>query len=185
MDKPDEALIEQCLRGDNAAFGLLVIRHQTAVVRFCSRMLGDADDGADAAQDTFLKAYHALDRFRNDCPFLPWLLRIASNTCIDRRRRARPERHLDDLSEGGALLPAPGRTPEQRAMERETARMVRETVLTLPANHRAVVTLFYYGGLSVSEISQATGRPQGTVKSDLHHAREILRRKLEGVAVTV
>jgi len=146
-------------------------------------MLGDADESADAAQESFIKAYHALASFRQDSAFLPWVLKIASNTCIDRSRaRSRkPKAALEELVDGGQAIPSEKPSPEDQTLSAETDRLVREAVLRLPDKYRSALTMFYFGGLPVKAISAALGRPESTIKSDLRVAREILRRKLEGV----
>jgi len=102
----DAELIRQCLQGDNTAFDALVRAYQRQVYCFCYRMLGSAEESADAAQVSFLKAYNALESFKQDASFLSWILRIASNTCIDRSRaRARrPSMALEELADEGGLI---------------------------------------------------------------------------------
>lgn len=183
MGSSDAEMVRRCLHGDNAGFDELVGAYQRQVYCFCYRMLGDADEAADAAQESFLKAYHALARFRQGSSFLTWVLKIASNTCIDRSRaRMRhPKLALEELVDDGGMLPSDDPSPEDSALRGESDRTVREAVLRLPERNRAALVMFYYNGLSITDISAALGRPMNTIKSDLRIAREMLRRKLEGV----
>ena len=185
MEPSDADLVQRCLQGDNSGFDLLVKKYQRQVRSLCYRMVGNADDAADAAQESFVKAYHALEKFRRDAEFLTWLFRIANNTCIDLLRK-RTKRQADSLDEPAAEinpLPSADASPEQAVLRDETDRLVHEAVLRLPEKYRAALVMFHFNSMSIKEISEALGRPEGTVKSDLHIAREMLRRKLEGVVV--
>lgn len=166
-------------------FDLLVKRYERQVYGFCRRMLDDADDAADAAQESFLKAYHALENFRRDARFLTWLFKIASNTCIDlsRQRGRRQTSSLDEIAAERDRLPSSDPSPEQALLRGEADRLIRDAVLTLPEKYRVTLVMFHFSGMSIRDISKAIGRPEGTVKSGLHIAREMLRRKLEGVVV--
>ena len=183
MGSSDAELVRRCLQGDNAGFDELVKNCQRQVYFFCYRMLGNADESADAAQESFIKAYYALKGFRQDSAFLPWVLKIASNTCIDRSRaRSRqPKVAVEELADGGHAIPSRDPSPENLVMRSESDRIVREAVLRLPEKNRAALAMFYFGGLSIKDISAALGRSESTVKSDLRIARKMLRRKLEGI----
>ena len=187
MGPSDAELVQRCLAGDNAGFDLLVRKYQRQVHGLCYRMLGDADEAADAAQESFIKAYHALESFRQDAQFLTWVTRIARNACLDsvRRRAVRQADSIDDDESGAGSLPSGAPSPEEAALRSDAKRRLDAAILDLPESHRAALVMFHFSGLTISEISRALGRPEGTVKSDLHHARERLRRRLEGVEVSL
>ncbi len=187
MGPSDADLVQRCLQGDNAGFDLLVKKYQRQVFSLCYRMLGDADEAADAAQESFVKAYNALQSFRQDASFLTWIFRIAHNFCLDagRRRSVRKADSLDEMMANAPELPSADPSPEEWAMKKQEAERVRGAILRVPERYRSALVMFYLNGLTIREISKALGRPEGTVKSDLHNAREILRRKLEGVVVEV
>jgi len=178
----DAVLVQRCLDGDNLAFDTLVRRYQRQVLGLCRRMLGPGDDATDAAQEAFLKVYHALPAFRQDCAFLPWLLTVVSNTCLDagRRRSRKPVESLDDLPPSRQPEAGDEFSPEASAISADRYEALRAAVAKVPETNRVVLELFYFGGLDLVAISRMLGRPEGTVKSQLHRAREILRRKLEG-----
>lgn len=180
----DAELVQLCLQGDNYGFDLLVRRYQRQVHVFCYRMLGSDSDAADAAQESFLKAYRALGRFRQDAKFLTWLLRIASNTCVDmgRRRSVRQAASLDDPVGEAEHTQCSNPSPEETALRNETNRLIGGAISALPDKYRSAVVMFHFNEMSIREISEALGRPEGTVKSDLHAGREMLRRKLEGMS---
>ena len=182
MEPSDADLVRQCLEGDNSGFDLIVKRYQKQVLGLCYRILGDADQAADAAQESFVKAYRTLNRFRQDASFLSWLYRIASNTCID-LTRSRKRRQADPL--GQAVAGARNSPPEEAVVKAQTSRLVHRAVLSLPMRYRLPLVMFYFGEMKIREISASLGRPEGTVKSDLHIARRMLRRKLKGVVVEI
>lgn len=185
MEPTDAELVRQCLQGDNSGFDTLVRRYQKQITGFCYRVLGDSDLAADAAQEAFLKAYHALPGFRQEASFLSWVFRIANNTCFDiARKQAR--RRSDWLDEPGLELEQRAGSelsPEVAAVSGEKNRLLQNAVLSLPVRQRMSVVLFYFHDMKMREIADALDLPIGTVKSHLHLAREALRRKLEGVLI--
>lgn len=179
----DAVLIRQCLQGDNTVFDKLVKRYQRQVYTFCYHMLGNYDDAVEAVQDTFVKAYYALDRFRQDADFRCWLFRIASNTCIDvirTRTRCRVQ-SIEDVDAVIDEIRDEKLSPEDESVQAEERALLRHAVLGLSEWYRLSLVMFHFNGMSIKEISRALGRPEGTVKSDLHLAREMLRRRLEGI----
>ncbi len=180
----DAALAASAARGDRQAFGRLVDAHKRTVHGLCTRILRDAEDARDAAQETFVRAYAALDTYDLAQPFAPWLLRIARNHCLDvvRRRLPRAQQvELDADPPGGADrdLPDPGAARGDDLIERrETARALARAVEALPDNYREVVHLFHVEHLSYKEIAAAMDVPIGTVMTWLHRARARLRTSL-------
>ncbi len=181
-DDADAGLVRRCRQGDTAAFAELVSRHQDVVLRVAARIVGE-DESADVAQDTFLRAFHRLDRFRGDASFRAWLLQIARNSALDAlaARGRRPvtsgdveaRTDLDDLA-------MTSRTPVQELDDRERRDRLRHKLRLLPDPHRAVLVLRELEGLSYEEIAVVTESPVGSVKGRLHRARgelaELLRR---------
>lgn len=183
MEPSDTSLVKQCLQGDNTGFDLLVKRYQRQIYVFCYRMLGDYDEASEAAQGSFVKAYNSLSSFRQDARFLTWLFKIASNTCIGvfRTRTRRREDSLDEIQTEADSLPSDGELPEHEVIRRESGELVQREILHLPEKYRVSLVMFHFNEMSIKEISQALGKPEGTVKSGLHIAREMLRQRLEGV----
>lgn len=180
MGFSDADLIQQCLQGDNAGFDLLVRKYQRPVYNFCYGMLGNSEDASDAAQEAFVKAYHALDGFRKDAQFLTWMLRIANNVSIDlwRKRSRCQAASIDDDEQGVMEIPSTDPSPDHLLLRDEGDRLVHDAISRLPEKYRSSLVMFYLNSMSIKEISHALGRPEGTVKSDLHVGREKLRRKL-------
>ena len=186
MSPSDGDLIRQCIGGRRRAFDELVARYEGSVYNVCLRMLGDPADASDVGQEAFVRAYLALDRFDVSRPFRPWILRIATNLCINAAKARRGGQvSLDDPSpaqaepaEGGLDIADAGRGPEAVLESRELHDRVRRAVLALPETYRAVAVLRHVEGLSYEEIAEATGMAMGTVKTHIFRAKKLLREKL-------
>ena len=167
----ERALVLAAQQGDAGAFSSLVRLHQQRAYAVARAVLLTHEDAEDAAQEGFLHAYRALDRFRPDQPFGAWLHRIVSNAALDLARR-RKVRDTDELAETHASpFRDPGESDElRRALDRALA--------TLPSRQRAVLVLHDVEGYKHAEIGQMLGIPEGTARSDLHHARAAMRAVL-------
>jgi len=166
----EAALVARAREGDRQAFEGLVRRYKDRVLNLARRIVCDADAAQDVAQETFIKAYQQLHRFRGEAQFSTWLYCIAVNEArghlrAERRRRARWQRHR--LLE--VARPAASEAVEQ-------AGVLVELMQELPEKQRIALALFYLQELSVNEIAQAAGAPTGTVKSWLSRGRERLRQ---------
>ena len=179
----DRRLVEAAKRGDLPSFNALVVRHERPVYALCLRMLRDQMAAEDATQDSFIKAWSSIAPFRGDF-FRPWLLKIASNRCLDviRSKGRRPADSLDAMpfeiepewsSQSGA-----GELPEQHAVRSELSGHLERALATLPDDQRLVVILSDIEGRSYDEIAEITGSAVGTVKSRLSRARARLRETL-------
>lgn len=177
--------IEAARRGDLVSFNWLVLRYQTRVYNLCYRMLSDPDEAADATQEAFLSAYKAVGRFKGD-QFRSWLLRIATNACLDmlRARKRHPSRSLDggsaDAGEDNAQplqLPDldPSIDPETQALRVEVAAILQQGLDTLRDEQRLSLVLVDVQGLSYEEVADITGANLGTVKSRINRARSHMR----------
>ena len=178
----DASLVRRCRNGDTAAFEELVSRHQDVVLRVAARIVGE-DESADVAQDTFLRAFHRLERFRGEASFRAWLLQIARNSALDalaaRGRRPIASEELETRRDHEGMVMS-ARTPVQALDERERRDRLRLKLRLLTDSHRAVLVLRDLEGLSYEEIAVVTEAPVGSVKGRLHRARgelaELLRR---------
>ena len=165
----DPLLAQRAAAGDRAAFEALVRRHSGQVYGLCRRLVGDAAEAEDRAQEAFLKAFRHLDRYDPARPFLPWLLRIARNACLDALRARR------------AWGPLPEQLPADEAappVDWGVRQQVGEAVEALAPQQRAVLHLRFALGLSGPEIAAELGASPGAVRACLHRALHTLRRRL-------
>jgi RNA polymerase sigma-70 factor (ECF subfamily) len=184
MEPTDAELVQRTLRGETAAYNVLVQRYQRPVYSLIYRMIGNADDAGDLVQETFLRAYGALASFRQDASFLTWLYKIASNLSIDqmRARKSKGALSLDvELDEGRELAADRSCSPEERVVRGAVSEIVQKAVMNLPERYRTVVVMRHLHGMSIEEIAETTKLPSGTVKTHLFRAREMLRERLRPV----
>jgi RNA polymerase sigma-70 factor (ECF subfamily) len=170
----EAALVTRVVAGDRAAFGVLVERYAAVARRVARAVLGNAEDADDAAQDAMLSALVKLDQYDPRRPFGPWLLRIVANAATDRRRR-RTVRHAQPLDPG---LTAGGPRPDTTAERRALSESLRQALAELPERRRMAVVLFDVEGYSHAEIAGILKIPEGTVRSEVFHARRRLRALL-------
>ncbi len=163
-------------RGEEGAINELVETYQQSVFNVCYRMLGQATEAEDATQETLVKALTNLHSYDVERPFKPWLLRIASNECIDRIRRRKNPLSLDALGEDGAWEWKQGDSPNPEAeiVHRERRDEVRAALDALSPQDRAIVTLFYWENLPYTEIEAVTGLSISAIKSRLFRARRTI-----------
>lgn len=164
------------LRGEETAFRDLVDRYTPVLFALSARMLGDREEAADAVQEIFLRAYRALPRFRLNARFHTWLYTIALNWLRSRLRSRRSRRAVE------ARLPPPagGPDPADVALDREAERLAAAALDGLPPRYREPFVLRHSQELSIREIGDVLGLPEGTVKVRLHRARLMLAAALEG-----
>jgi RNA polymerase sigma-70 factor, ECF subfamily len=166
--EPDiQPLLHRAQQGDAEALYRLLTPHQRKLAGFCYKMLGNAEDAEDAAQETFLRAMRSLNGFRRDASFRTWLYRIALHICIDWKRARRPVESLDTLPEyaSGTL------ENEQTTMNRL---LVNQALATLMPRHRAVILLKEWAGWTAEEIAQAMQWNVRRVHNELFYARRAL-----------
>lgn len=164
-------LISRARQGDETAYEMLVQEHQEAVFRLAYLLLGDPGDADDVAQETFIHAFKALDRFDTTRPVRPWLLRIASNLASNRRRAMR--RYLSALER--MVRADPDALASKEDSPKWDAQALWQAVRQLERADQEIIYLRYFLELSELEIAETLGIAQGTVKSRLHRALGRLR----------
>jgi RNA polymerase sigma-70 factor (ECF subfamily) len=181
----EQRYIDAARRGDLAAFNWLVLRYQTRVYNLCYRMLSDPDAAADTTQDAFISAFKAMPRFKGG-QFRAWLLRIASNACLDvlRSRKRHPTVSLDRQQAGLGdeevePLPIPDldpyADPETTALNAELASILQAGLDSLPSDQRIALILVDVQGLSYEEAAAVSETNLGTTKSRINRARAKMR----------
>jgi len=174
----DERIVEDIRAGNRRAFGMLMDRYEKRLYNAAYRVVNDPEDAADATQNAFVKAYQNLDRFDTSRRFFSWIYRILLNeslNILNHRKR------FDDLHDNLALTT---KNPEQSYSDTETGRLLQSALMDLSAEHRVVIVLRHYQGLSYREIGEVVGVPEKTVKSRLFSARRHLKEILERRGIT-
>ncbi|MCB1955914.1 MAG: RNA polymerase sigma factor RpoE [Rhodocyclaceae bacterium] len=182
----DQRLVERVQRGDKQAFGLLVSKYQRKLMRLLSRLIRDAGEVEDVAQETFIKAYRALPSFRGDSAFYTWLYRIGINTAknylVSQGRRAPTSTGFDSeeaesFEEGEQLRDI--NTPERMLLSKQIGETVESAMQALPEELRTAIVLRELEGLSYEEIAGIMDCPIGTVRSRIFRAREAIADRLK------
>ena len=174
----DGRLVDRFRSGDEAAFDDIVRRYQERVYQFVCRVVGDAEDAADVTQETFIRAYDKLNRFRGDSGLYTWLYRIAMNMSINclRERKLRTFVGLDDpavpelRAQGG---------PEEDVAARELRGHIDAAIAKLPPRQRSIFVLRHFDELSHRDIALVVGSSEGAVRSGYFHALRKLRSALQ------
>jgi RNA polymerase sigma-70 factor (ECF subfamily) len=186
--RSDHALLEATRVGDDAAFAELVGRYRNQIINFVYRMTNDYDGAADLAQETFVRVYKAVDRYKTSHAFSTYIYRIATNLAISELRKRKRRRVISltgffqgkEGAEPVAFDPPDGQPLQDDAMvgsERNNA--VARSIATLPEKYRAPLVLRDVEGKSYEEISRILETREGTVKSRISRARGLLREKLQ------
>jgi len=168
----DEQLLEQLRAGDETALAEVMRQYRYSIVNFCYRLLGNAGEADDAAQETFVRCYQARHRLRSGAKLSTWLFTIARNLCLDRLRYRK--RHPTEALEN---VPEPV-TISNEVGNREIATAIATAVAQLPEDQRTVVVLAEYHGLSYAEIAEVMNCSVKSVEALLYRAKHALRTEL-------
>lgn len=177
----DELLVAHARGGSQRAFTALVTRYERRLYAYLSRMLGDPADAEDAFQETFVRVFRSISRFRTGSAFRPWLYCIATNVCKDAlRRRARFRSvNVTDNKKVVELQSANAAGPGSQAQAAEVRERLEAAVARLPEKQRAVFLMARYQDMPYREIARALRIPPGTVKSRMNAAVNSLLLALE------
>lgn len=177
----DQRLIFQAIEGNQQAFTCLMERYQHSVNRTIRKMVASKEDAEDLTLEAFGKAFHNLGSYRPHYAFSTWLFRIAINHCIDYLRKKRLPCLPIDLSPDGNFgedfshaLPSNTLDPEEIIIREQRLELMRTLMHRLSRRNRLILEMHYFEGLSYEEISREMGVPIGTVKAQLHRAREAM-----------
>lgn len=178
MSEPrsEARVIEDCQKGDRAAFHTLFETYKDRVYSTALHFSGDEAAAKDVTQQVFLKLFTAITKFRHDSEFTTWLYRIVANACIDEQRK---RRRFVPFNEGVEVkdMKAKG-SQEQNYIRRQMSESIRTAIGGLSPKLRMPIVLKYVEGLSYEEIAEALGCSKGTVASRLNRGHKILARKL-------
>ena len=183
----EQDLVALAKKGDQDAFSQLVEANQNKIYSLALRMTGSPEDGADLAQEAFLRAWRSLPSFQEESSFSTWLYKLTSNLCIDFLRKEKRRKavvttvSLDDDQDESPPVEVPDHrfTPEAEVERRELCSAMSRALKTMSEEHRQILILREVEGLSYTEIAQLLDVEEGTVKSRLARARISLRNILQ------
>jgi RNA polymerase sigma-70 factor (ECF subfamily) len=176
----DFKLVELAKNGDQNAFAELMKRYNRSLYHTILKMIRNVDDAEDLTIEAFAKAFKNLDKFKEDYTFSTWLFRIATNNCIDFIRKKKMNTlSLNNMFTGdggeevGLDIPDES-NPQEEAIRSQKIALMQNLVSKLPTKYRKLVTMRYFEEMAYQEIADELELPIGTVKAQLHRARELL-----------
>lgn len=184
----DFKLIDRAVeQKDQQAFAKLLERYRKPVYHMILKMVRNVDDAEDLTIEAFAKAFKNLHRFKKDYTFSTWLFRIATNNSIDFIRKKKLETMSLDTSfkdESGESVSIDvedrGLNPQEEAIKSQKIELIQMFVTKLPAKYQRLVKLRYFDELSYEEIATELEAPLGTIKAQLHRARELMYDLVKG-----
>lgn len=178
-DIADELLVLAAQDGDRRAMNALVQRWNRRLLSHALGLTRQPGEAADAVQEAWLAIVRGVRSLHDPALFKPWAYRIVTHKCADLARRESRRRQKDRESAGFHKPPFPGDDQDRAISSVEQSDRLRRAIDALPAEHRALLSMFYRGDMSVQQIAAVLNLPAGTVKSRLHHLRNELRSVLE------
>lgn len=176
----DEYYIERVLQGDHSSYATLVERHKDMVFTIAHRMLKNREEAEEIAQDTFMKAYRSLRKFRKESKFSTWLYRIVYNLSVSQLRKNKEQMSsLDDAENNIDIEDTHNKMEQVEASER--SHYVNQAIGNLKHDEKTIITLYYQEELSVNEIAEIVQLTHSNVKVKLHRARLKLYEELHRI----
>jgi len=174
----ERTLVARCRTGDEGAFQELVERYKDLVFALIARTVQDRSRAEDLAQEVFLRVHRGLPYFRGEARLSTWIYRIVANVCVQEHSRNAPVESLDAMTAEGREAPLPSGRDRQFG-DLEVRDRLEKAIARLPANYRLLIAAHYLKGVQYEELAEALDLPLGTVKTQLHRAKQQLRRLLE------
>jgi RNA polymerase sigma-70 factor (ECF subfamily) len=174
----ERGLVERCRAGDESAFQELVERYKDLVFALIARTVQDRTRAEDLAQDVFLRVHRGLPYFRGEARLSTWIYRIVANVCVQDHGPAARTVSLDAMTDAASRGALPS-TRDRQFGDLELRDRLEKAVARLPANYRLLIAAHYLQGVQYEDLAEALDLPLGTVKTQLHRAKQQLRRLLE------
>jgi RNA polymerase sigma-70 factor (ECF subfamily) len=190
VDVPEVELVRRCQAGDSEAFDELVVRYRTRVFAMIYNMVHNEQDAWDLAQESFVKAWKSIKRFRRHSSFYTWIYRIVMNVTIDWLRKKQIKGagtefddaiHLKETDPASRTVPKADPLPHERMQHAEIRARIEKAIKQLSPEHRAVILMKEIEGMQYHEIAETLGCSIGTVMSRLFYARKKLQHLLRDV----
>jgi len=175
----ERALVERCRDGDQSAFQELVDRYKNLVFALVARTVQDRSRAEDLAQEVFLRVHRGLPYFRGEARLSTWIYRIVANVCTAEHGGTKTVSLDDTAPETGRRAVPAAMVQDRQFGDLELRDRLEKAIARLPANYRLVIAAHYLKGIQYEEMAEALELPLGTVKTQLHRAKQQLRRLLE------
>ena len=182
----DLAIVHKIQDGDVDAFDALILKYRERVYSVIYNLTSNREDASDLTQETFIKAFQSINRFKGKSSFFTWLYRIALNTSLTYLRKNKLRRFFsfekmvdEDHTEGFIENMTADSDSDKAALMSELQEKLNDAFQKLSVKHRTVITLFEIDGLSHKEIAEIVGASVGTVRSRLHYAKQFLQGELK------
>jgi len=183
MTTNDQVYIEAILKGDTNAFTVLVDRYKDLVYTLALRMMKHTEEAEEAAQDTFIKAYKSLNKFKGDSKFSTWIYRVAYNTCLDRLKKNKRQQYTVEINEYTEYQVKTLDNALDQIEAKEKEQTIQDCLALLPSEDSFLLTLYYFEELSLEEIGKIVSLKPNNVKVKLFRSRKklatILKRRLD------
>jgi RNA polymerase sigma-70 factor (ECF subfamily) len=174
----ERALVERCRSGDEGAFQELVDRYKDLVFALIARTVQDRSHAEDLSQEVFLRVHRGLPYFRGEARLSTWIYRIVANVCLQDQSRSRRTVSLDAFDDATRSVVLPS-TKDRQFGDLELRDRLEKAIARLPPNYRLLVAAHYLQGVQYEDLAEALELPLGTVKTQLHRAKQQLRRLLD------
>jgi len=183
-------LVKRCKNNDRAAFDSLLSKYERYLYNICYGYTFNQDEALDIMQEVYIKIFRHIHGFDETRPFLPWLKKIAINTCLSYKRDSKKVKQISldqeaGVNEGSTLLDclAAADDTEETALYNDTQEIVIKSLQTLPDNYRIPLTLRYMENMSYEEIATVLRQPIGTIKNSVFRARNLLKKSLQSYGI--
>jgi len=181
----EAGIIARCKKHDKTAFIELFKMYERYLYKLCYSYVQNEPDALDMAQEVYIKVFKNISKFDEKMPFHPWFRTVAVNTCLNFKRTRRYDsvslNKSDDDDKALEDVIAAQKDVESEVLDKELGQLIRENLECLKPKHRMVLVLRYYEGLSYEEIAVLLKEPIGTVKTNIHRARYVLKEKLGNI----
>ena len=187
MTTNDQVYIDSILNGDANAFAVLVDRYKDLVYTLALRMMKHTEEAEEAAQDTFIKTYKSLNKFKGESKFSTWIYRVAYNTCLDRLKKNKRQQYTVEINEytEHQVKTLDNALDKIEAKERE--QIIQDCLALLPSEDSFLLTLYYFEELSLEDIGKIVDLKPNNVKVKLFRSRKklatVLRKKLDNETI--
>ncbi len=179
----DQYYIHQIISGDTGAFAVLVDRYKILIFTLTSKMIKNKEEAEEVAQDTFIKVFNSLSKFKGDSKFSTWMYKIAYNTCLDRLKKNKKQENIFPIDEFTEPFVKTTENAFDALVEQERKQLIQDCLQQLPGDESFLLTLYYFEDQNLEEIAKIMDITANNVKVKLFRSRKklanILKQHLE------